>query len=74
METYIDVIHNADGEKASVIFKKLNELGLKYSIGEHDFIHDWKRVVPISDELVFIDRIQEKLKGTGVFLKFTTIR
>ena len=74
METYIDIFHNPDGEKASVIFSRLNEMGLKYHIGEHDFIYDWKRVVPIAEELDFIDRIQEKLKGTGVILKFTTIR
>ena len=74
METYIDVFHNADGEKASVIFNRLKELGLKYHIGEHDFVYDWKRSVPIEEELAFIDRIQEKLKGTSVILRFTTIR
>ena len=74
MDTYIDVFLNVDGEKASVIFKNLQELGLKYSIGEHDFVYDWKRVVSISEELDFIDQIQGKLKGTGIILKFTTIR
>ena len=74
METYIDVYINADGEKASTIFNKLDEMGLKYHIGEHDFIHDWKRVITITEELAFIDNIQEKLKGTGVYLRFTTIR
>lgn len=74
METYVDVFMNVDKEKASVIFKKLNELGLKYYIGAHDFIYDWKRAVSISEELAFIDSVQKKLKGTGVILKFTTIR
>ncbi len=74
METYIDVFQNVDGEKASVVFNKLKEMGLKHHIGEHDFVHDWKRVISISEELDFIDKIQEKLKGTGVILKFTTIR
>ena len=74
METYIDVYLNADGEKPSIIFNKLTEMGLKYHIGKYDFIYDWKRIVSIKEELVFIDRIQEKLKGTGVVLKFTTIR
>jgi len=74
METYIDVFVNTDGEKASVIFDKLKGMGLKYHIGEHDFIYDWKRIVTISEELVFIDKIQEKLKGSNVFLKFTTLR
>ena len=39
METFVDVYVSADGEKASVIFKKINEMGLKYHIGEHDFIN-----------------------------------
>lgn len=74
METYIDVFINVDGEKASIIFNRLSEMGLKYHIGKHDFIYDWKHIVTIREELVFIDRIQEKLKGSGIFLKFTTIR
>jgi len=74
METYVDVFFSADGENASIIFNKLSGMGLKYHMGEHDFIYDWKRIVTINEELTFIDRIQEKLKGTGVILKFTTIR
>ena len=49
-------------------------MGLKYHLGDHDFIYDWKRIVSISEELAFIDKIQENLKGTGTILKFTTIR
>ena len=74
METYIDVFLNADGEKASTVFKKLTEIGLKHHIGEHDFIYDWRKATTISDELTLADKIQEQLKGTGVVLKFTTIR
>jgi len=74
METYIDVFLNVDGKKASAIFNILSNMGLKYHIGQHDFVYDWKGIVKIQDELFFIDKIQEKLKGTGVILKFTTIR
>ena len=74
METYIDVFINVDGEKTSIIFNKMSEMGLKYHFGEHDFIYDWKKIVKISDELELADKIQDKLKGTGVVLKFTTIR
>ena len=74
METYIDVFLNADGEKASVVFKKLTDMGLKFHIGEHDFVHDWKKISSISEQLALADKIQEKLKGTGVLLSFTTIR
>ena len=74
METYIDVYVGSDGKKASVIFKKLTDLGLKYHIGEHDFYYDWEKIVDIKEELDFVDKIQEKLKGSGVLLKFTTLR
>ena len=74
METFVDVYMNVDGEKGSVIFTKLNELGLKYYIGEHDFVYDWKGIATISDELKLIDKIQTQLKGTGAMLKYTTIR
>ncbi len=74
METYVDVFLSSDGEKASVVFNKLKDMGLKYHMGEHDFLYDWKGITKISDELAFIDSIQEKLKGDGVILKFTTIR
>jgi len=74
METYIDLLLCADGEKASYVFKKLTDMGLKYHIGEHDFIYNWKKFVTIEEELNLADRIQQELKGTGVYLKFTTLR
>jgi len=74
METYVDVFVNTDGKKASIIFDILTKLELKYCLGEHDFFYDWKKIATIKDELALIDKIQEKLKGTGAILKFTTIR
>jgi len=74
METYIDVFVSVDGDKSSVIFKKINDMGINYHVGEHDFIYDWKGIARISDELDLADKIQEKIKGSGAILKFTTIR
>ena len=74
MKTYLEVYFSADGDKASLISEKLNELGLKPTIGEHDHVYIWKESVPISEVLRFIDRIQSKLKGTGAILKFSTFR
>jgi hypothetical protein len=74
METYVDVYLNVDGEKASVIHNKLIKLELKPTIGEHDFVHDWKGIVSIEEELKFIENIQSTLKGTKAILKFKTIR
>ena len=74
MKTYVEVYISADGEKASLITEKLYELGLKPTIGEHDFVYIWKDDVPITEVLKFIDRIQAKLRGTGAILNFSTIR
>jgi len=74
METYIDVFLNTDGEKASVIQKKLIELGLKPSVGDHDYIFDWNGIVEVPDIVTFADKIQTSLKNTGAILKFKTIR
>ena len=74
METYIDIYLSTDGEKSSIIHKKLVELGLKPTIGEHDFIYNWKGIVNMEEEIKFIDKIQTSLQGTGALLRFTTIR
>jgi len=66
METYIDVYVNVDGEKSSVIFKKLTDIGLKHNIGEHDFVYDWGKVAPISDELELADKIHHYRKLNGI--------
>jgi len=74
METYVDLFLSADGEKASEIQRKLKALGLKPGIGEHDFLYDWNRIVSPTEIIAFADRVQSELKGTGVILRFTTIR
>lgn len=65
---------NVDGAKASEIERRLRELGLKPAIGDHDFMYDWNRVVDASEVVAFADLVQARLKGTGVVLRFTTIR
>ena len=74
METYVKVFLNSDGEKASVIHKKLVDAGLKPTIGEHDFVYTWKGIVTIEEEIKFIDGIQSALKGTGAILRFISVR
>jgi hypothetical protein len=74
MKTYIEVYVSADGEKGSVITQKLMDMGLKSSIGEHDFEYKWKNNVTLPEVLRFVDNVQSKLAGSGTILKFTTIR
>jgi len=74
MDTYVDLFISSDGEKVTTIHKKMVEMGLKPTIGEHDFIYSWTGIVTIDEELEFIEKIQSKLKGTGAILRFTSIR
>ena len=74
METYIDIFFNTDKEKASIIVKKIIDMGFKTHIGEHDFVYNWGKIVDPDEVITFIDKIQSNLKGTGAILKFTTIR
>jgi hypothetical protein len=37
-------------------------------------MYDWKGVVDKSEVIALADKIQSKLKGTGVFMKFITNR
>ena len=73
MNTYIEISITSEGEKASVITEKLLDMGLEISFGQHDFVHRWKYKATFSEVLRFIDKVQSRLKGTGVILKFTTI-
>ena len=74
METYLDLMISADGEKASVIHKKLLEIGLKPTIGEHEYVYKWEGLADLDEEMELIDKIQKTLKDTGAMLKFTTVR
>ena len=74
METFLDVYVSPDGEKASGIFQKLLAFGFKPTIGDHDFVYYWKRLVNLDEEIDFVDNIQAALKGSGALLRFVTIR
>ena len=74
MKTYVEIFHSADGEKVSIIFNKMKDLGFKPALWEHDFVYIWKKNVVITEVIDFLDKVVIKLKGTGAILKFTTIR
>ena len=73
MKTYVEILHSADGEKPSIVFEILSEMGLKPSYGQHDFVYHWKKDISLAEIIQFLDRIITKLKGTGAILKFSTI-
>ena len=74
MKTYVEILHSADGEKVSVIFEKMRDMGFKPALGEHEFVYNWKKNVTLPEVIKFLDDVVSKLRGTGAILKFTTIR
>jgi len=74
MKTYVEILHSADGEKVSVIFEKMRDMGFKPALGEHEFVYNWKKNVTLPEVIKFLDGVVSKLRGTGAILKFTTIR
>ena len=74
METYADIYIGSDGEKTSVIYDILLKMGFKPALGNHDFVYDWEKIVTIAEVVEFADKVQDQLKGTGSFIKFTTDR
>ncbi|MCK4347595.1 MAG: hypothetical protein KAW47_03170 [Thermoplasmatales archaeon] len=74
MKTYVEILHSVDGEKVSVIFEKMKDMGLKPALGEHEFVYNWKKNVTLPEVIKFLDGVVSKLRGTKAILKFTTIR
>ncbi len=74
MKTYVEILHSADGEKVSVIFEKMRDMGFEPSLGEHEFVYSWKKKITLPEVIRFLDGVVSKLRGTKAILKFTTIR
>lgn len=74
MKTYVTIYHSPEGVRASEVAKKLEELGCVATIGQNDYVYDWKReTVGVQEVLGFVDKVQTKLKGCGVLLHFMTV-
>ena len=74
MITYVTLYVAADGEKASEVTRRLKEMGFETTLGNHDFAYRWKdRDVTPETVINFVDRVQSKLRATGVLMHFTTV-
>ncbi len=75
MYTYVTLQVTSEGEKASIITEKLRQMGFESTLGSHDFVYKWtEKVVTPAMVIEFVDKVQEKLKGCGVSLHFTTVQ
>jgi len=75
MNTYVTVQISSEGAQASEITKIFMDLGFEATLGTHDFVYKWKEKHVTPEKVIsFVDKVQNRLKGTGVLLHFTTIR
>ena len=75
MRTYVTLTVSSEGEPASKVISKFDELGFKTSLGNHDFYYDWKEKMVTPQMVVdLVDKTQANLKGMNVSLHFVTIK
>ncbi|WP_319506666.1 hypothetical protein [uncultured Methanolobus sp.] len=73
MKTYLVLWFNSNGAMPSEVNRSLMSLGFKQVQGNYDYVYEWGDNVDLDEILLFTDRIQMTLKGTGVMFKTETI-
>jgi hypothetical protein len=75
MNTYVTVQMSSEGALASEVTEIFVDLGFNATLGNHDFVYKWKEKFVTPEKVIaFVDKVQKRLKGTGVMLHFATIR
>ena len=70
MRTYLDLWFAADGDELVNVVKRLEDIGLKTIIGQHDFYFDWR------DDKEFKERmgdVHKALRGSRALYRTHTI-
>lgn len=73
MKTYLLIWFNSDGAMPSEIDRSLMSLGFKAVQGNYDYVYDWGDNVNLDEILLFTDKVQMTLKGTGAMFKTETV-
>ncbi|MDY0388160.1 MAG: hypothetical protein RBT65_13760 [Methanolobus sp.] len=73
MKTYLLLWFNSNGSRPSEVNRSLMSLGFKQVQGNYDYVYDWGDNVDLDEVLLFSDKIQMTLKGTGVMFKTETV-
>ncbi len=73
MKTYLVLWFNSNGSRPSEVNRSLMSLGFKQVQGNYDYVYDWGNNVDLDEILLFTDKIQMTLKGTGVMFKTETL-
>ena len=73
MRTFVVVTLSSEGAPASQVTQKLQSLGFKTQLGNHDFVYYWDGDEIQPDQVIaFVEKVQESLKGMNVMLQFAT--
>ncbi|WP_342304234.1 hypothetical protein [Methanolobus sp. ZRKC5] len=73
MKTYLLLWFNSNGSMPSEVNRSLMSLGFKQVQGNYDYVYDWGNNVDLDEILLFTDKVQMTLKGTGVMFKTETV-
>ncbi len=73
MKTYLMLWFNSNGAFPSEVNRSLMSLGFKPVQGNYDYVYEWEDNVDLNEILLFTDKIQMTLNGTGVMFKTETI-
>ena len=73
MRTFVVVTLSSEGASATQVTNKLQDLGFKTTLGNHDFVYYWDDddITP-ENVIQFVDKVQASLKGMNVLLQFAT--
>ncbi len=73
MKTYVTVTFSSEGSKPSEVERRLFGIGMRALQGRYDFVYEWERDPSMEEVMDLLDRIQETLRGTGVFFSIETL-
>ena len=70
MRTYLDLWFAAEGDELVAVVKKLEGIGLKTIIGQHDFYFDWREEKEFKERM---GSIHKALRGSRALYRTHTI-
>lgn len=73
MKTYLVVWFSSDGVTPGEVITRLTSMGFNPITGAYDFEYAWKRKPSMDELFMFIDQVQQTLRGTGAYFKVETV-
>ncbi|MCD4784672.1 MAG: hypothetical protein K8T10_12700 [Candidatus Eremiobacteraeota bacterium] len=71
--SYVILYFHSDGAAPSKVFKRVEGLGFRLSVGPFDLLYEWDHA-PSNDEIIaMMDALYKSLTGLNVNFKFYTV-